>query len=161
MPLYKVPLKKLYFDRENPENTRIIYGHMPIEAASFDNAVNKVRSFLQWNATGGTLQTIDPRIIWEEDPEEWSENDWVYEDFSFGIDSDELEKNEGEIVPDANPDAKTFTLTPRQQQLLGYALVFLIRNFDENNEEDLSMTEKEVIKEGVKTGLIEWSLCAD
>ena len=46
------------------------------------------------------------------------------------------------------------TLTPKQECLLGYALIFLISNFDEDNEEDLGMTQQEVIAEAVEAGLV-------
>lgn len=54
------------------------------------------------------------------------------------------------------PD-KTITLTSKQQRLLGYALVFLITNYDDDNEEDLEMTQEQMIEEAVKTSLVEWN----
>lgn len=47
-----------------------------------------------------------------------------------------------------------FSLTSKQQALIGYALCFLLANFEEDNEESLGMTEDEVRAEAIRTGLV-------
>lgn len=46
-------------------------------------------------------------------------------------------------------------LTKKQKRLLGYALIYIINNFDDDISEDLEMTQEELIETAISTGFVE------
>lgn len=53
-------------------------------------------------------------------------------------------------------DSQDFTFTKNQRRLLGYALCFLLANWDEDEQgDDLHMTEFDAKKLAISTGLVE------
>ena len=57
---------------------------MTVEAETQAEAEQQVRKEM-----GEQLQTIDPRIEWEEDSEEYTDEGWEYADFTFGVAEEE------------------------------------------------------------------------
>lgn len=89
MPTFNVRVQKNYCLRHKPAAVQTVYGAMPVEAASLSEAVQKVEDLMRWRPDnhGGvaTLQAADPRISWDEE----LDDDWEYEDFSFGVADDQ------------------------------------------------------------------------
>lgn len=81
---FRVPLEKRYFKEDYPDDPYLCEGSIEIEAITAEAAVAAIKELMKWDAPGGTLQTIDPRIEWDVD---WTEryDDLTYEDFSFGV----------------------------------------------------------------------------
>lgn len=92
MLTYAVTVKKEYAHRRSG-NTKILYGQIQVEAGSAGQAEEKVnRMMLGQAGEPRVLQTVDPRIEWEED---FTEGDgWDYLDWSFAVVRGEAQESE-------------------------------------------------------------------
>ena len=79
---FQVRLEKSYIKLLPPDDYDYwtIYGTMPVKAKSQEEANAKVEKMLTFPRRG-ELQSNDPRIAWEDEPD----NDWECEDFSFSL----------------------------------------------------------------------------
>ena len=94
---FLVKVEKTYFNIEKPDCTHTIYGTMPIEAENEQEAIGKVEKMMRHlpSASFQTLQTIDPRITWDDTRDEGT--DWEYEDYTFDATGEaEISEDEAE-----------------------------------------------------------------
>ncbi len=98
MPRFNVLLTK---DYRNPDtgDTLTLNGTMPVQADTAADAEAQVRKMMERTPTPGggvdTLQTIDPRISWDQSLDDLSDDGYEYVDFTFA----------GSGVEPADPDA--------------------------------------------------------
>lgn len=95
---FLVPLIKQVFEKADPENVRRIRGRMRVTAMFAEEAREIVEAEMKEEGGDGlhfatlkTLQTVDPRIVWDYgdlpyDAEYGCIDGWEYVDFSFGLD---------------------------------------------------------------------------
>ena len=65
-----------------------VEGEMEVEARSQLEAEEQVEEMMGWHPDGvgvRTLQTLDPRIEWEQDCQGLADESYEYVDFSFGV----------------------------------------------------------------------------
>lgn len=83
---YSVRLAKSYCDPYGHGDQYTVEGTIEVEAASPEEAEEKVNEMMNWD--GECLQTIDPRITWEDK----GPDGWDYADFSFRVLEGETEE---------------------------------------------------------------------
>lgn len=82
MENFIVDVKRSGYNRETDDEITI-YGAFPLKAVDLANAKIEAEKTLHGASIMEPMQTIDPRIIWEEDmPDGYS-----FVDFSFEVDS--------------------------------------------------------------------------